>query len=132
MHYTKGYSMNNKFDTVIYTLTCATLGATVIATKFFTDFSSGYAMPLTIGTAFLGIASVAGLIGVVMQRDAEIEQREMDGRFDDLWRHMARLEDQVTCDISKCHQRVDQEVDAIHNRFAVREQAAKIAKSSKS
>jgi len=121
---------SNKFDAVIYTLTFASLGAAAVATKFFSDYSGPLAMPLTITTAFLGIASVAGLIGAVMKRDEEIAQRDLDGRFDDIWRHMDRLENQMACDVSKCHQRLDQEVDAIHNRFAVRDSAARVAAKS--
>lgn len=122
--------MNSKFDTVIYTLTFASLGAAVVATKFFSDYSGSLAMPLTVGTAFLGIASVTTLIGTVRKRDEEIAERDLDGRFDDIWRHMNRLEDQVASDVSKCHQRMDQEVDAIHNRFAVRDSAARVAAKS--
>ena len=121
---------SNKIDTVIYTLTFASLGGAAVATKFFTDFSASYAMPLTIATAFLGIASVAGLIGAVASRDGELSQRDLDDRFAEIWRHMNRLEDQVASDVSKCHQRMDQEVDAIHNRFTVRDSAARVAAKS--
>jgi hypothetical protein len=54
----KVYSMNTKFSTVIHTLTFASLGASVVATKFFSDYSNSLAMPLTVATVALGIASV--------------------------------------------------------------------------
>lgn len=36
----------------------------------------------------------------------------------------------MSADVSKCHQRMDQEVDAIHNRFTVREGTVRAAAKS--
>jgi len=131
MHQQKGYSMSNKFSTVIHTLTFASLGASVVATKFFSDYNNSLATPLTIGTVALGIASVLTLIGELRKAEACAADRDMDARFDLVWKELRDqridLETQMTEDRRVCHQRMDQEIDAIHNRFAVRACAANVA-----
>jgi len=123
--------MSNKFSTVIHTLTFASLGASVVATKFFSDYNNSLATPLTIGTVALGIASVLTLIGELRKAEACAADRDMDARFDLVWKELRDqridLETQMTEDRRVCHQRMDQEIDAIHNRFAVRACAANVA-----
>lgn len=123
--------MNSKFSTVIHTLTFASLGAAIIATKFFSDYSNSLAMPVTITAAALGIASVVSLIGEIRKAEALAADRDLDIRFDEVWMAMRDqrrdLETQMTEDRRICHTRLDQEVDAIHNRFAVRACAAQVA-----
>lgn len=55
--------MNNKFSTVIYTLTFASFGAAIIATKFFSDYNNSLATSLIVGTVALGITSVVTVFG---------------------------------------------------------------------
>ena len=123
--------MNTKFSTVIHTLTFASLGASVVATKFFSDYSNSLATPLVITTVALGIASVITLIGELRKADAREQERDLDTRFDDVWQAMRDLrrdlENQMCEDRRICHSRLDQEVEAIHNRFAVRACAAQVA-----
>lgn len=123
--------MNSKFSTVIHTLTFASLGAAIIATKFFSDYSHALAMPVTIVAAALGIASVVSLIGELRKAEALAADRDLNIRFDEVWMALRDqrldLENQMNEDRRVCHQRMDQEVDAIHNRFAVRACAANVA-----
>jgi len=115
--------MNTKFSTIIYTFTFASLGATIIATKFFDDYNNSLARPLTIGTVALCIASVVSLIGELRKAQACAADRDMDARFDQVWKELRDqrldLENQMNDANRHYHQRMDQEVDAIHNRFAV-------------
>jgi len=112
--------MNNKFSTVIYTLTFASFGASVIATKF-SDYSNSLATSLTIGTVALGIASVVTVFGELRKAEACAADRDMDARFDQIWRelrdHRREIEDRIDGCERQCHERLDDEVSAIHTRF---------------
>jgi len=113
--------MNNKFSTVIYTLTFASFGASVIATKFFSDYSNSLATSLTIGTVALGITSVVTVFGELRKAEACAADRDMDARFDQIWRELRdqrrEIEDRIDGCERQCHNRMDNEVEAIHTRF---------------
>jgi len=122
--------MNNKFITVIYTLTFASIGATLIATKFFSDSNNSLAMSMIIVSVALGIASVVTLIGELRKAESWAADREMDARFNEIWTAMREqhreFKTRMDEDHRVCHQRMDQEVDAIHNLFAGRDCAANV------
>jgi hypothetical protein len=118
----KVYSMNTKFSTVIHTLTFASLGASVVATKFFSDYSNSLAMPLTVATVALGIASVVTLIGELRKAEEESTSRDLDSRFDEIWLsirdHRREVDAALVEDRRNCHLRMDQEVEALHSRIS--------------
>jgi len=122
--------MNNKFITVIYTLTFASIGATLIATKFFSDSNNSLAMSMIIVSVALGIASVVTLIGELRKAESWAADREMDARFNEIWTAMREqhreFKTRMDEDHRVCHQRMDQEVDEIHNLFAGRDCAANV------
>lgn len=60
--------MSNKYNGILYTFTFAALGAAIVGTKFFTDYSAPWAVPLTVALVAGGITSVASLIGALAPR----------------------------------------------------------------
>jgi len=111
--------MSNKFNVIIHTLSISSLGAAAVASKVFTDFSNSLALPVTAIAVGVGIASLSTLFSELRRLKAWNDERELQTRLDDIWRAMNTERDERQQEVQEYHRRLDQEVEAIHNRFEV-------------
>ena len=110
----KGHNTMSKSETTTHCLVFASIGASAVATNFFTNFET----PLALGSAALAaglfVFGFASLLVNNKNLKGDIDEQLNGDRMDSIWRRIAELEEEISNTEHRCNTAIEASAEDIN------------------